>query len=347
VTATGGVLATGGTRTGSGGASTGGTLATGGATGSGGATSTGGGTGCPFSNEVVGWATQSGTTTGGGSASPTVVTSSSALSSAAGGTNAAVIEISGTISGSFSIGSNKTLIGACGSKATIKGHIGLSGSKNVILRNLIIVGNNCSDSPSDCSGGADAITVSSGANHLWFDHCDISDGSDGNLDMTHAADFITISWTKFHYSGRRSGGHQFCNLIGHDDSNASEDTGHLNITFDHVWWADNVDQRMPRVRFGKVHVVNSLYTASGNSTAIGEGVNCNIRVENNLFIGMNSVFYNQGNSASIVQSIGNTFTSSSGTSPLGGTAFQPPYPAISLESKNTLEASIRAGAGTK
>src|SRR6185369_9667803 len=206
-------------------------------------------------------------------------------------TGAAVIQISGTISGDVSIGSNKTLIGACGGRATIRGHVELSGSQNVILRNLTVVGNNCSDSPSDCSAGQDAITVVRGAKHLWFDHCDISDGSDGNLDITHGCDDITISWTKFHYSGRRSGDHQFCNLIGHDDGNASEDTGHLNVTFDHVWWADNVAQRMPRVRFGKVHVVNSLNTAAGNDNGVGAGVDCNIRVENNVFIGVKDVFY--------------------------------------------------------
>ena len=344
--ASGGLPATGGTKASTGGApptgvATGGTKATGGAPATGGASSS---NGCPQTNPLVGWATQSGTTTGGGSLTPTVVTSLSALNTAAAGTNAAVIQISGTISGTVTIGSNKTLIGACASNATIKGHIQMSGSQNVILRNLFIVGNNCTDSPSDCSAGADAITVVSSANHIWFDHCDISDGSDGNLDITHASDFITISWTKFHYSGRRSGDHQFCNLIGHDDANASEDTGHLNVTFDHVWWADNVAQRMPRVRFGKVHVVNSLNSASGNDTAIGEGVNCNIRVENNIYKSVNTVFYDQGNSASVVQSIGNTFTSSTGTTPLGSTAFQPPY-AITLESLSTLEASIRAGAG--
>jgi pectate lyase len=344
---TGGVTSSTGGRPGTGGAmGAGGMTGAGGAMGTGGTTASSGGTDCPFTNEVMGWATQSGTVTGGGNATPTVVSSLSALNDAAKGTNAAVIQISGTISGSVSIGSSKTLMGACGSKATIKGHIQMSGSKNVIMRNLTIVGNNCSDSPSDCSSGEDAITVVSGANHLWFDHCDISDGSDGNLDMTHAADFITISWTKFHYSGRRSGDHQFCNLIGHTDDNAAEDSGHLNVTFDHVWWADNVAQRMPRVRFGKVHVVNSLYSASGNDNGVGVGVDCNIRVENNVFSSINSAFYfNNDNSASIAESIGNSFKSSSGTAGRG-TSFKPPY-TYPLENISTVEASVRAGAGTK
>lgn len=90
----------------------------------------------------------------------------------------------------------------CG--AQITGHIGLGGSSNVILRNLKVVGNNCSDSPSDCSSGADAIGVTGGAHHLWFDHLDVSDGSDGNLDITQGSNFVTVSHTKFSYSTKRS-----------------------------------------------------------------------------------------------------------------------------------------------
>jgi pectate lyase len=38
----------------------------------------------------------------------------------------------------------------------------------------------------------------------WFDHCDISDGSDGNLDITNGSDLVTVSWTQFHYSTKRT-----------------------------------------------------------------------------------------------------------------------------------------------
>ena len=123
------------------------------------------------------------------------------------------------------------------------------------------------------------MTVDKSSKNIWFDHDAISDGSDGNLDITHASDFITISYTKFFYSTKRTDpndtgavGHRVCNLIGHSDSNSSEDTGHLNVTFHHNWWADNVMERMPRVRFGKVHVFNNLYTAAGNNYAVGLGV---------------------------------------------------------------------------
>jgi len=225
----------------------------------------------------------------------------------------------------------------------------LTGSSNVIVRNLTVVGNNCSDSPTDCSGGADAVHVESGSRHLWFDHMDISDGSDGNLDITHGADFITVSWTKFHYSTRRTdpvagaSGHRFCNLIGHDDANAAEDTGHLNVTFHHVWWADNVDQRMPRVRFGQVHVFNSLYTAAGNSVCIEVGVNANIRSENNVFQGVRgAVDTTHDNAASVIQSIGNQGSATN----LNPPAFTPPYP-YTLDTAATVSASVMAGAGPK
>ena len=105
----------------------------------------------------------------------------------------------GSFSGSFGIGSNKTIIGLCGARIT--GHIGLSGSvQRHHPQHQDRRRTTARDSPGDCSGGADAVTLGSGAHHVWFDHCDVSDGSDGNLDITQGADFVTISWTKFSYS---------------------------------------------------------------------------------------------------------------------------------------------------
>ncbi len=357
----GGAKASGGTTAAGGSIPTGGSLSTGGTSGAGGTTSTGdtiatGGSGTTttgitctpqtWASAPIGWATGSGSTTGGGNATPTVVTTLDALNAAAGGTGAAVIHVSGKISGIVNVGSNKTILGLCG--AEIDGSIDMSGSSNVIMRNLKVVGYNCTDSPSDCSAGHDAVHVQGGDMHLWFDHMDISDGSDGNMDITHGCDFITVSWTKFHYSGQRTDpannyGHRFSNLIGHDDGNASEDTGHLNVTFDHVWWADNIAERMPRVRFGKVHVFNNLYTASGDYSGIGVGVDCNIRVENSVFNNItNAADSSHSNAASILQSIGNQGL----TTEIGGAAFTPSY-SYTLEDVTTVAATVQAGAGPK
>ncbi|HYC90416.1 MAG TPA: carbohydrate-binding protein, partial [Thermoanaerobaculia bacterium] len=291
---------------------------------------------------LVGWATVGGTVTGGGNATPITVSDLSALNGAAGGTNPAVIRVSGTISGNVTIGSNKTIEGVNAS-ATIRGSIRMSGSANVILRNLNVIGYNCSDN-SDCQSGSDAIGVQNGAHHLWFDHLAISDGSDGNLDFTHAADNITVSWCKFFYTGR-PGGHQFSNLIGHSDGNASEDTGHLRITFHHNWWADGVGERMPRVRFGQVHVYNNLYTASGNNYCVAPGAGASVLVENNAFIGVNDpIDLTYGDGAATVR--GNLFTNVSGNVTGRGTAFTPPY-AYTLDAASSVEALVRANAGPR
>ena len=129
-------------------------------------------------------------------------------------------------------------------------------------------GKNCTDSPTDCSAGDDAVEVR-GSHHVWFDHVDVSDGSDGNLDITQGSDYVTVSFSKFWYSGTGRE-HRFSNLIGSADNNPI-DEGKLKVTWHHNWWAENADQRMPRTRYGLIHVFNNLYTSSNNSYCANAG----------------------------------------------------------------------------
>ena len=354
LTGSGGAMGVGGAGMG-GRTGTGGTTGTGGATGMGGTTGGGGGTATgvtctPQTWDIapIGWATQGSGTNGAGAnaTNPVVATSASQLTSALAGAGSTLIHVSGKIAGNFRVGSNKTILGLCG--AEVDGSLDLTNAVNVIIRNLKVVGLNCTDSPSDCSAGRDAVHVEGTARNLWFDHMDISDGSDGNLDITNGANFVTVSWTIFHYSSKRTDpiagatGHRFCNLIGAADT-VTSDAGFLNTTFHHVWWSDNVNQRMPRVRFGKVHVFNSLYTATGDSACIEVGVSCNIRSENNVFQGVsNTVDSTHSNAASIIQSIGNIGSTTNINSP----AFTPPY-AYTAEPASSVSASVMAGAGVK
>jgi pectate lyase len=257
-----------------------------------------------------------------------------------------VIYVKGVMAaGTVKIGSNKTIAGICG--AELHGHLDMGVSVNVILRNIKIVGYNCSDSPSECKSGADAISVNDAGHHLWFDHLDISDGSDGNLDITNGSDFVTVSWTKFSYSSKRSdpssgtSGHRFSNLIGAADGLA-EDVGHLNITWHHNWWADNIDQRMPRSRDGKIHVVNNLFTASGNSYCTNSGSQSSLLVENNVYIGVNNPLQEDSNGNMLARN--NVFTSTSGSKTASGTGFTPPYQ-LTPDPTTNLEATIRGQAG--
>jgi pectate lyase len=324
----------------------------------------------PAPSALVGWATASGSTTGGGNATPTTVTTLAALVSAVKGTTPAVIYVKGVLAaGGVAIGSNKTIVGLCG--AEIHGHIAINKSSNVILRNIKIVGyavGNCNLDPSyssgtGCSSGDDAISIEGQSDHIWLDHDDISDGTDGNLDITHGCDFITISWTKFHYSSARTdpvgsdstgaNGHRYSNLVGHSDSNAAEDTGHLTITWHHNWWADFVVERQPRVRFGRVHLFNNLYTSAGDDYCIGVGAGANLRTENNVFVGVKTPIDTTGYSdaTSAVRSTGNLYSGTSGDAPADLKASSVFDPAASytytLDDASGLQAAIEAGAGPK
>jgi pectate lyase len=301
----------------------------------------------PDPSPLVGWAAQNGGTTGGGSQKPVVVTTAADLTAQLKGNDAKVIYLKGNVTGSFAVGSNKSLVGICG--AQIKGHIGISGSSNVIIRNLKLVGNNCADSPQDCSGGADAMTLSNGAHNVWVDHLDISDGSDGNLDITQGSDFVTVSWTKFSYSTKRTdpdagaSGHRFSNLIGSSDTEPL-DVGHLNVSYHHCWWAQNVDQRMPRSRRGQIHVFNNLYTAAGNSYCTNAGQDAKLLVQNNVYAGVNSPLQVSGNGN--MKQEGNDFTNSTGNKSAAGSGFTPPYQ-FKLDATSTLRAALEAGVGPK
>ena len=342
--------------TSAGGSATAGTSAGGSATAGTSAGGSAGSAGAPNDNDcntppepspLVGWAAQNGGTTGGGAQKPVVVTTAADLTAQLKGNDAKVIYLKGSVTGSFAVGSNKSLVGICG--AQIKGHIGISGSSNVIIRNLKLVGNNCSDSPQDCSGGADAMTLGGGAKNVWVDHLDISDGSDGNLDITQGSDFVTVSWTKFSYSTKRSdpdagaSGHRFSNLIGSSDTEPL-DVGHLNVSYHHCWWAQNVDQRMPRTRRGQIHVFNNLYTSAGNSYCTNAGQDAKLLVQNNVYAGVNSPLQVSGNGN--MKQEGNDFTNSTGNKAAAGSGFTPPYP-FKLDATSTLRATLEAGVGPK
>jgi len=358
--------------TGSGGVSTGGTGggATGGTHGTGG-DSTGTCAVPPDASPLIGWASESGggttTTTGGGSATPTTVATLADLQAAVQGTTAAVIYVKGVMAaGTVTVGSNKTIAGLCG--AEIHGHVEMSGSVNVIIRNIKIVGygvGDCALDPSydssvGCSSGQDAISLQKDAHHVWFDHCDISDGTDGNLDITNGADFVTVSWTKFHYTPRKddtgsdstgASGHRYSNLVGGSDSKTS-DAGKLNVTWHHNWWTDNVVERQPRVRFGKNHVFNNLYSSSTTNYCVRAGIQAQVLIEDNVFSDVkNPHEFNSttDQGTAYITATGNLYSGASGTEATGGggTPFTTPPYSYTPDATANLQTAIQSGAGPK
>ena len=198
--------------------------------------------------DMIGYATLEGGTTGGSGGTTTTVSNAADLEAALNESVPLIVQVQG----SFSINNidskpNKTIIGV-GPNVTISGTLKLTHGSNIIVRNITFDG-----------ADQDNITIQN-SSHVWVDHCTFIDAGDGALDITHASEWVTVSWCKFYYTF--NSGHNFVNLIGHDDDNAAEDTGHLHVTWHHNWWSTLCIERIPRARFGQVHYFNNYVNPS-------------------------------------------------------------------------------------
>jgi pectate lyase len=118
--------------------------------------------------------------------------------------------------------------------------------------------------------------------------------------------------------------------------------GHLNVTWHHDWWADNVNQRMPRTRAGKIHLFNNLFTAAGDSYCTNAGDGAHLLVESNVYSGVKAPL--QPDSDGDMLAKNNIFTNTSGTTTANGTGFSPTY-SYSADAASGIQAAVQAGAG--
>ena len=146
---------------------------------------------------------------------------------------------------------------------------------NIIIRNLKFVGPGSVD-----VGGNDLITCTY-TDHLWVDHCEFTDGMDGNFDITLQSDFVTVSWCKFNYTDR-SYDHQYTCLISSSDQSPL-DTLKLNVTFADCIWGEGITARTPMVRYGKIHLLNCYWTCGGCNYPLNPRVGSEIRIEGCYF----------------------------------------------------------------
>jgi pectate lyase len=278
-------------------------------------------------------------TTGGAGGSTVTVSSLSALSSAVSGSSAKIVKISGTISGSGDVivGSNKTILGIGSSSVLIGLGLDMKGVSNVIIRNLTIHNVKAS------SGTGDAIHIEK-STHLWIDHNNLySDRShgkdyyDGLLDITHAGDYITVSWNRLH-------DHYKVSLVGHSDTNGSQDTGHLHVTYHHNWFY-NDGSRLPSIRFGTAHVYNNYYQ-NVTLDAIHSRENAQVLVQNNVFRSVGTALTTTGDSKidGYANASGNDYGGSTVTITKTGSFTKPPY-SYTLDATSSVIASVTAYSG--
>jgi len=193
---------------------------------------------------------------------------------------------------------NKTIIGD-GTNAALYGDLRLNAT-NIIVQNMYFVATNHSD--------ADGITIDTSSHgtgkYIWVDHCTFYDCKDGSLDITKGTDYITVSWCKFYYSTRHSPSHEYVNLIASSDD---DDGSQYHVTFHHNWYGTYSLERMPSVRFGRVHVFNNYYDCIGNNYCVRTRINAQVLVENNYFIGVQNPWerYVTSGSAGLLYASGN------------------------------------------
>ncbi len=246
-------------------------------------------------NNVIGWAAV-GKTTGSQDQNKVTVTNFKELKAALNQSGKRTIYLSGVITLEQRLyvkDGNLTIYGLPGSKLVnpkntkkeynYSGVLYFQGAKNVIFRNVVFSCGGAFD-----IGGYDCLCLESSSN-FWIDHCEFYDGMDGNVDIVEGSDLITFTWCKFGYNlppipgGRETDDHRFSNLIGNNDG-MSGDNGHLRVTFSNCWWSEGCVERMPRVRYGKVHVANCLYTSTATKYCYGVGYMSKIYAEGNAFV---------------------------------------------------------------
>ncbi len=218
------------------------------------------------------------------------VTTADDLIAYAGSPQAYTIYVSGEISvPALDVTSNKTIIGT-DATATLNGGIRILGTgtdpsamvSNVTIKNLHI--NAATSNTSTLADEDDGITIAY-AHHVLVDHVDVFDAPGDAIDVTNGSDYVTIAWTRFRFvhGTRRTGAR-----IGNSDANAAEDRGRLRVTLHHDYFMASVDQRMPRVRFGDVHVFDSYYSHTTNkypvnAYCIAAALESRLLVQNNYF----------------------------------------------------------------
>jgi uncharacterized repeat protein (TIGR02543 family) len=151
----------------------------------------------------------------------------------------------------------------------------------------------------------------------------IYDGQDGDMDIVNGANYIAVTWCKFSYTSA-STNHQFCNLLGNSDTKTT-DRGKIKVTMMYNWWANGVVERMPRVRFGQVHVVNNYFSSRQASYCVRAGIEADLLVESNYFDSTKTPIDLYQNNFTAVTSINNYYVSTTGNNLGSGTSFTPPY----------------------
>lgn len=226
------------------------------------------------------------------------------------------------------IPSNTTIIGIADNAGFKNGTLYLKGVSNIVIRNLKVWDSLdyfppwYQNSENNFNADMDCITVE-GSTYVWIDHCTLGDTAhvydtvstpagelswvnyDALCDITKGSNYVTVSNCQFLNDDK-------VGLVGSTDNGTTYgDTDKLKVTFHHNYY-NNVGQRLPRVRFGQVHVYNNNYD-NVSSCCVVVGKSAQIYVENNYFSANAGKAFDVKDTTAGVTSVGNKFVTTKST----------------------------------
>lgn len=165
------------------------------------------------------------------------------------------------------VASDKTIVGVKGAELAGIG-LNIKNQQNIIIRNLVIH-----------HADPDGIAARN-SHHIWVDHCEVysqdeprREDWDGLVDLTGGSSYLTVSYCYLHDH------HKACLL--NSGTGHFEDNGRNRATYHHNAFL-RIDQRCPRVGYGRAHVFCNYYQDIGNY-AIGMHTQARVLSENNFF----------------------------------------------------------------
>jgi len=137
-------------------------------------------------------------------------------------------------------------------------------------------------------------------------------------------------------------------LTIHWNADATGDSGKLHVTIYHTWFDNGCIEKLPRVRFGTVHLYNNLYASNTNNYCIGLGKECRVRVENSVFVNQKEIWRDWGGSSTGEFGWSNLKLEGSSSlpnwMPNSFPVFNPGY-LFSVDSVDTVKNQVMANAG--
>ncbi|HSD37596.1 MAG TPA: polysaccharide lyase family 1 protein [Rhodocyclaceae bacterium] len=166
-------------------------------------------------------------------------------------------------------------------------------TRNVIVRNLWLQTNYDVQPEGSSDAYYDGMVVAM-AQQVWIDHVTITDGQykdkdlsgtrhDGALDIVRGSDYVSVTNSAFIEHGKTT-------LVSNSDSGRQwSDENRFHVTFHDNYYKDTA-QRIPRVRWGQVHVFNNYVSGDRDSTTaheyeggVGVGYKGDVLVESTLW----------------------------------------------------------------